>query len=89
MDVIDQVVSVFSGTQGFLDDLPVAEVRKFETALLTHMHAVHQPLLDKIRSTGKLDDEGLAALKDAVGKFKAGFKPAAAAPAAAPPAGKS
>jgi|RhiMethySRZTD1v2_1073278.scaffolds.fasta_scaffold152713_2 F-type H+-transporting ATPase subunit alpha len=90
MDVIDQIVSVFSGTQGFLDDLPVFEVHRFESELLAHMRATQKALLDSIRSTGKLDDAGLAALKDAVGKFKAGFKlQTPAAPAAAPAPGKS
>jgi hypothetical protein len=58
------------------------------------MHAAQQPLLDAIRKTGKLDDASLAALKDAVGKFKASYRveapapkpttPAAGKPAAAP-----
>src|SRR6186997_2118638 len=39
MDVIDQIVSVFSGTQGFLDDLPVTAVRRFEEALVAYMNA--------------------------------------------------
>jgi F-type H+-transporting ATPase subunit alpha len=74
MDVIDQVVSVFAGTQGFLDDLPIAAVRPFEVALLEHMHASQQGLLDGIRKSGKLDDAGLAALKEAVAKFKESYK---------------
>ncbi|HZL98926.1 MAG TPA: F0F1 ATP synthase subunit alpha, partial [Planctomycetota bacterium] len=86
MDVIDQIVSVFAGTQGFLDDLPVDAVRAFETALLEHMHAAQQTLLDTVRKTGKLDDAGLAALKDAVGKFKSSYK-VASAPAAKPAGG--
>ncbi|MGQ0554253.1 MAG: F0F1 ATP synthase subunit alpha [Planctomycetota bacterium] len=74
MDVIDQIVSVFAGTQGFLDDLPVPSVRRFEQSLHAHMRAKHQPLLDKIRQTGKLDDQSLAELKAAIAGFKSGFK---------------
>jgi len=86
MDVIDQIVSVFAGTQGFLDDLPVEAVRSFERALLDHMHAAQQALLDSIRKTGKLDDAGLATLKAAVESFKSSFK-VESAPAAGGPAG--
>ncbi len=74
MDVIDQIASVYSGTQGFLDDLPVAAVRRFETALLAFLRSSHKELLDRIRSTGKIDEQGLAALKDAIGRFKSTFK---------------
>jgi F-type H+-transporting ATPase subunit alpha len=88
MDVIDQIVSVFAGTQGFLDDLPVAQVRPFETALLEHMHASQAALLDGIRKSGKLDDAGLAALKDAVAKFKETYKVEAAPAAGKAEAGK-
>jgi F-type H+/Na+-transporting ATPase subunit alpha len=74
MNVIDQIVSVFAGTQGFLDDLPVSSVRKFEQALVAWMNANQKPLLDKVRSTGKLDDASLAELKAAITSFKSGFK---------------
>jgi F-type H+-transporting ATPase subunit alpha len=74
MDVIDQIVSVYAGTQGFLDDLPVTSVRDFETQLIAYMKASQKDLLDGIRSTGKLDDEGLAALKDAIAGFKSTYK---------------
>jgi F-type H+-transporting ATPase subunit alpha len=74
MDVIDQIVSVYAGTQGFLDDLPVTSVRDFETKLIAYMKASQKELLETIRSTGKLDDEGLAALKDAIAGFKSTYK---------------
>jgi F-type H+/Na+-transporting ATPase subunit alpha len=74
MNVIDQIVSVYAGTQGFLDDLPVKSVRAFEKALIEWMNANQKPLLEKIRSTGKLDDASLAELKAAIGSFKTGFK---------------
>jgi F-type H+-transporting ATPase subunit alpha len=74
MSVIDQIVSVFAGTQGYLDDLPIAAVRTFEEGLLAYMHASHSELLDRILETGKLSDDDNQALKDAIGSYKATFK---------------
>jgi F-type H+-transporting ATPase subunit alpha len=74
MDVVDQVVSVYAGTQGFLDDLPVTTVRRFETELVAAMHAGQSGLLETIRTKGKLDDAGMQQLKDAIAAFKATFK---------------
>jgi F-type H+-transporting ATPase subunit alpha len=74
MDVVDQVVSVYAGTQGFLDDLPVTAVRRFEQELAAAMHAGHAALLDTIRTTGRLDEAGMQQLKDAIAAFKATFK---------------
>jgi F-type H+-transporting ATPase subunit alpha len=74
MNVIDQIVAVFAGTQGFLDDLPVSAVGDFETKLIAYMNTSQKELLDTIRSTGKLDDAGLAALKDAIASFKSTYK---------------
>ena len=74
LNVIDQIVAVFAGTQGFLDDLPVTAVRRFEEALVAYMNASQKPLLEKIRTSGKLDDASAAELKAAVTSFKSTFK---------------
>ena len=77
MTVEDQVVSIFAGTKGYLDDLEVSDVRRFEAELLEYMSARRRDILDTIRSTGKLPaDDGLAG---AVAEFKAGFVPTAVA----------
>ncbi|MCL4291982.1 MAG: F0F1 ATP synthase subunit alpha [Acidimicrobiia bacterium] len=57
MPVEEQVVSVYCGTQGVLDDLPVEQVKPFETALLTAFRTRHADLLGHIRDTGDLPDE--------------------------------
>jgi len=74
LNVIDQIVAVYAGTQGFLDDLPVTAVRRFEEALVAYMNASHKPLLEKIRTSGKLDDASAAELKAAVTSFKSTYK---------------
>ena len=47
--VEEQVVSVYAGTRGFLDKIATAQVGRFETELLAHMHGQHQDILDTIR----------------------------------------
>jgi F-type H+-transporting ATPase subunit alpha len=55
MKVEDQVVSLYAGTNGYLDDLPVSDVQRFERDLLSHMRASHSGMLDEIR-TSKVPD---------------------------------
>jgi F-type H+/Na+-transporting ATPase subunit alpha len=71
--VQEQVVSVWAGTTGKLDDIPVADVRRFETELLEHLRHAHKDILDTIATTGQLDDDTLAALTEAVDRFKETF----------------
>ena len=80
MPVEEQVVSIFAGTKGFLDDVAVSEVRRFESELLAYMRSRHASLLADLRTSGVPD-----ALGDAVAAFKAEFVAAAAAAAAADP----
>jgi F-type H+-transporting ATPase subunit alpha len=68
MPVEEQVVSLFAGTRGYLDDIPVNEVRRFEAELLQFMRSRHGSLLADVRTTGVPD--GLA---DAVLGFKQQF----------------
>jgi F-type H+-transporting ATPase subunit alpha len=67
--VAEQVVSIFSGTNGFLDDLPVDQVRAFEDYLIEQFRSRYTTLLDEIRTAGTLP----GALGDAVTNVKAGF----------------
>ncbi len=71
--VEEQVVSIFAGTAGFLDDIPVDDVRRFETELLEFARTRHGDLLEGIRSNGKLP-EG-EALDKAVKGFAGQFQP--------------
>ena len=76
MPVEEQVVSIFAGTKGYLDDIPVADVRRFETELLEHMRAKHGAVLSGIRQDPKSDVP--KDLGDIVAAFKASFKAASA-----------
>jgi F-type H+-transporting ATPase subunit alpha len=58
MPVEEQVVSIFAGTKGYLDDVPVADVRRFENELLDTMRTRHAAMLSDIRTKGLPDDLG-------------------------------
>jgi F-type H+-transporting ATPase subunit alpha len=58
MAVEEQVVSIFAGTKGYLDDVPVADVRRFENELLESMRTRHAAMLSDIRTKGLPDDLG-------------------------------
>ena len=72
MPVEEQVVSIFAGTKGHLDDIPVADVRRFETELLEYVRARHGSMLATLRSDTKADVP--ADLGDIVKTFKAQFR---------------
>jgi len=74
MPVEEQVVSIFAGTKGYLDALPVADVARFERELLEFMRSRHAGVLAELRTSGVPD-----ALADALAEFTAGFQTSEAA----------
>jgi F-type H+-transporting ATPase subunit alpha len=80
MPVEEQVVSIYAGTKGVLDDLPVGDVRRFENDLLDAFRTRYRPLLDHIRTEKSLPD----GLEDAVATVKAAFQPTVAGGGADP-----
>ena len=71
MPVEEQVVSIYTGTNGYLDDLPVEDVQRFESELIETMRTRNAGLLDEIRNSGVLPDDQV---KAAVESFKAAFQ---------------
>ena len=65
-----QVVSVYAGTQGFLDDLAVDQIRPFEAALHQSMTDNKADLLNRVETAKNFDDALAAELKAAIGEFK-------------------
>jgi F-type H+/Na+-transporting ATPase subunit alpha len=68
----EQVASVWAGTKGKLDDVPVADVARFESELLEHLRR-NTDVLSTIISTGKLEEDTEDALAAAVEEFRNGF----------------
>jgi F-type H+-transporting ATPase subunit alpha len=71
--VEEQVVSIWAGTTGRLDDVPVADIRRFEREFLDHLRTSKKDLLAGIVETGKLEDGTIDALTEAIAAFKLGF----------------
>ena len=77
MPVEQQVVSVWAGTSGLLDDVPLEDIRRFEGDFLDHLRRNKPGVLNGIRETGKLSDDTVTALKDAIEEFRRGFETSA------------
>jgi len=69
--VEEQVIVIYAGTKGWLDEVPISDVRRFESEMLTTFRAKHKDLLDQIRATGALPDT--AAIDAALESFRHGF----------------
>ncbi|GAA3116281.1 F0F1 ATP synthase subunit alpha [Planomonospora alba] len=72
-----EVVSIWAGTTGELDDVPVEDIRRFEAEFLDYLGREHKGVYDGIRETRELSDDTIAALKDAIAQFKKGFETSA------------
>ncbi|SDQ94369.1 F0F1 ATP synthase subunit alpha [Thermostaphylospora chromogena] len=69
-----QVVSVWAGTTGQLDEVPVEDIRRFEAEFLEYLGREHKGIFDGIRETKDLSDDAITALKDAIAEFKKMFE---------------
>ncbi|MEU0564349.1 F0F1 ATP synthase subunit alpha [Nonomuraea sp. NPDC005983] len=68
-----EVASIWAGTTGELDEVPIEDVRRFESEFLDHIQTSHKGIFDTIRETRDLSDDTVTALKDAVTDFKKSF----------------
>jgi F-type H+-transporting ATPase subunit alpha len=74
MPVEDQIIVIFAGTQGFLDDISVETVRPFEEGLLRYVRAEKQDLRKEIVAKQALDDDLRAKISDAITAYKKTFQ---------------
>jgi F-type H+-transporting ATPase subunit alpha len=75
MDVIDQVISIFAGTKGLLDDVDPGKVAAFEEGLMKHMNeGPGKPVRDELAELSKIDDSLEKKLRDTINEYKASFK---------------
>ncbi|MGH2830205.1 MAG: F0F1 ATP synthase subunit alpha, partial [Actinomycetota bacterium] len=79
MDVEDQVMSIFAVTNGYLDEVPVLDCKRFESELLEYLHSRHPQIGQGIAESGNLDDVADKRLRDAIEEFRRSFRPTAAA----------
>lgn len=71
-EVEDQVCSIWAGTNGYMDDIEVKDVHRFENEMLEYLHS-HTSVPAKIKQTGLFDSETEQELKAGVEKFRSGF----------------
>ncbi len=74
MPVEDQIMIIYAAVNGFLDDVPVKEVRQFEHELHGFMRTQHPEVGQTVRSSGKLDDELIEQLKAGLDAFKEQYR---------------
>jgi F-type H+-transporting ATPase subunit alpha len=73
MPVQEQVVSIYSGVNGYLDDIPRDKVGEFEVDFLKFMRSANADVLNAIKDTGKIDDATEQKLIKAINEFKSTF----------------
>jgi F-type H+/Na+-transporting ATPase subunit alpha len=87
LPVEEQVVVIYAGTRGHVDDIAVEDVQRFEKDLRAHFRGQHADLLEQIRDTGQLPDTD--AMDAAIGEVKRAFGVSDDAPSAAAAAGET
>ncbi len=75
MPVAEQVIAIYAGNQGFLDDLPLEDVVRFRSELLDSVRAKNADVIEAINTQKQLTDEIKANLNDVIGAFKKAFAP--------------
>lgn len=71
--VTDQVLSIFAGTRGFLDDLPLSQVGQWEEEFLQFMRDQNNEIVEELNQTQDLTDELVAKITAAIEAFQANF----------------
>jgi F-type H+-transporting ATPase subunit alpha len=74
-----QVASIWAGTTGKMDSIPVPDIRRFEAEFLDFIARERKPINEVIAATRELSDDTVAALEEAITTFKTQFKPSVAA----------
>ena len=75
MPVVDQVMSIYAGNKGYLDEIPVVDVIRYRTEMIEYMHSAHLDVVKKLAEEKKLNDAIEADLNAALDDFKKKFKP--------------
>ena len=73
MTVAEQVISVFCGVKGYLDDVELKDIAEFETKIIDKCKSEKSEIIESILSTGKLDDDNEKLLIEAITELKKNF----------------
>ena len=70
MTVAEQVISVFTGVRGYLDDVELSEIKKFETEIIEKVKNEKNNIIDTVQLSGKLDKENEDSLIQTIEEYK-------------------
>ena len=70
MTIAEQVVSIFTGVNGYLDDLELNQIRDFEKDLFELIKSSHSDIIESINSSGDLNDDTSSKLTSIIEEFK-------------------
>ena len=74
MTVEEQVISIFCGVRGFLDDIELKNISEFEQKVIEKCKNENSDIIESIRNTGKLDDENEKKLSEVISSLKSNMK---------------
>ncbi len=74
MDVVDQVLSIYAGTRGYLDEVPVHAVLQWEQDFLQYMHDRHAGIIEELEQSKDLSAELEEKIVAAIEEFQAGYQ---------------
>ena len=69
-----QVIAIFAGTNGYVDDIPTSDIRKFEKELMKFVDAKYENIKKEIKEKKTLDDDLKAKLRAMIEEFKKSFQ---------------
>jgi len=74
MTVAEQVISVFCGVKGYLDDIELKDIAEFENKIIEKCKSDKPEIIDSILSSGKLEDDKEKLLVEVINQLKENFK---------------
>ena len=70
----NQIILIYAASAGFLDEIPVNAIGRYETDLYAHLEGQHGALIDSLRASGEMDDEFLQKLTAVLEAFTKDFQ---------------
>ena len=74
MTVAEQVISVFCGVKGYLDDIDLKDIAEFENKIIERCKADKPEIIESILNSGKLEEDSEKSLVDVITNLKKTFK---------------
>ena len=74
MTVAEQVISVFTGVKGYLDDIEIGKIKQFENDIIEKIKSEKPEIIESIQSSGKLEEETEKLVIQVIEEYKKGNK---------------